>query len=108
MNSVTSTVAAHCKIGQGVSCFCASIIIGGRTTRRFISLVFCWMDFWIGGGSEAVILRLVVLSTSPLSKSKNSWSDLQRGAALTQVTSCRFALCRLVFVHSSVCLKYVL
>ena len=81
-NSMLSTVASRSKIGQGLSCVCPAIIIGGKTTRRCIYLVFCWMGFWKEVGSKAVNSRLVELSTSPLSNSNGSWSGLQRGAAL--------------------------
>ena len=77
-NSVLSTVAAHSKIGQRLSCFCPAINNGGTTTRRCICLFFCWMDFRNGVGLKAVRLRLVGLSTSPLSRSNDSWSGLQR------------------------------
>ena len=34
-NTVLSTVAARCKLGQGVSCFCPEIIIGGDDHSAF-------------------------------------------------------------------------
>ena len=49
--SVLSTVAARSKIGQGLSCFCPAIIIGGDDHAPFyICWVFCSMVFWIMDG----------------------------------------------------------
>ena len=82
-NSVLNTDATRSKIGQGLSCFCPAIVIGGNDHEPLHMLGFFWMGFWNGGGSKAVRLRFVGLNTSPLSKSNDSWSGLQRGAALT-------------------------
>ena len=80
---VLSTVAARSKIGQGLSCFCPAIIIGGDDHTPLHLLVFSSMVFWIADGSRAVKSRLARLNTSPLFRSNDSWSGLRRGAALT-------------------------
>ena len=83
-NSVLSTVAARSKMRQGLSCFCPAIVIGGdnHAPLHLVGLFFR-MGFWNGSGSKVVRLRLVGLNTSPLSRSNDSWSGLQRGSALT-------------------------
>ena len=81
--TLLSTVAARSKIGQGLIFFAMQSSLAETTTRRCICLVLYSMAFGNRGGSKAVIFRLVGLNTSPLSKSNDSWSGLQRGAALT-------------------------
>ena len=81
--SVLSTVAARSKIGQGLKCFCPAIIIGGDDHAQLHLLGLLLDGFLNVGGSWAVSMRLVGLNISPLSKSNDSWSGLQRGAALT-------------------------
>ena len=52
-STVLSTVAAHSKLGQGVSCFCPEIIIGGDDHSAFFlfgqlldGLVACGWEKW--------------------------------------------------------------
>ena len=83
--SVLSTVAARFKVGQGLSCFCPAIIIGGddHAPLHLLGLLLDgllergWMK-----GSKIETCR-AAYHTSPLSKSNDSWSGLRRGAAMT-------------------------
>ena len=81
--SVISTVAARSKFGQGLSCFCPAIIIGGHNHAP-LHLLGLLLDgllerWWIKG-SEIEACRAEYQS---FVGSNDSWSGLQRGAALT-------------------------
>ena len=101
-NSVVSTVAARSKIGQGLSCFCPAIIFGGDDHAPLHLLGLLLDRFsergWVKG-SEIEACRAeyqsFVLEQRQLERSSTrSRSDV--GDVL------------LVFVHASICSKYVL
>ena len=81
--SVLSTVVARSKIGQGLSCFCPAIIIGGddHAPLHLLSLLLDGLldHGWVKG-SEIEACRL---NPSPSFRSNDSWSGLRRGATLT-------------------------
>ena len=106
-NSVLSSVAAQSNIGQGLSCLCPAIIIGGdnHAPLHLLGLLLNGLlERERIKGSEIEACRAEYQS---LSKSSDNWSGFQRGAALMYVTSCCFALCRLVFLLAGIYLKYV-
>ena len=110
LNCALSTVASLSVIGQGLSCFCTAIVVGGlvgTTLLRYSFSKSLWMGCWRKAGSEEARLRRAGLSTSPSFKNSGSWSGRPRGVALTWVTSCRSVLDRLVFVLVGTCIKYV-
>ena len=81
LTSVLSTVAARSKVGQGLSCFCPAIIIGGddHAPLQLLGLLLdglpkCgWMK-----GSEIEISHLVFLGL-PVDSSHCTWvSDFRR------------------------------
>ena len=78
-NSVLFTVAAGSNSGQGLSCFCPAIVIDVDKHGPLHLLGVLLDEFLERGGSKATILRLDGLSISPLSRSNDSWSGLQRG-----------------------------
>ena len=81
--SLLSTVAARSKIGQGLSCFCPAIIIGGddHAPLHLLGLLLDGLldRGWVKGSRS----RLAGLNTNPSFRSNDSWSGLRRGAALT-------------------------
>ena len=83
VNCVLSTVAARSVIGQGLSCFCPAIVVGGDD----VALLQLFNNFLDGplekGWTRGARLRRAWLSTSPLWRSSGSWSGRPRGAALT-------------------------
>ena len=85
VNCVLSTVAARSVIGQGLSCFCPAIVVGGDDVaplQLFNKLLDGLLEKGWTRGSGAK-LRHAGLSTCPLCRNRGSWSGRPRGAALT-------------------------
>ena len=84
VNCVLPTVAARSVIGQGLSCFCPAIVVGGDDIvplQLYNKLLDGLLEKgWTRGGAR---LRRAELSTSPLCRNGGSWSGRPRGAALT-------------------------
>ena len=84
VNCVLSTVAARSVIGQGLSCFCPAIVVGGDDVALLqLFNKFVWMGFWRRVGPRGVKLRRAGLSTSLLCRNSGIWSGRPRGVALT-------------------------
>ena len=83
VNCVLSTVAARSVIGQGLSCFCPAIVVGGDDVAP-LQLFNKLLDGLLEKGwSKGRRWRRAGLSTSPLCRNSGSWSGRPRGAALT-------------------------
>ena len=83
VNCVLSTVAARSAIGQGLSCFCPAIVVGGDDVAP-LQLFNKLLDGLLEKGwTRGARLRRAGLSTSPLCRNSGSWSGRPRGAALT-------------------------
>ena len=83
LNCVLATVASRSVIGQGLSCFCPAIVVGGDDVAPLQLFNKLWMGCWRKAGSGGARLRRAGLSTSPLFENSGSWSGRPRGAALT-------------------------
>ena len=83
VNCVLSTVAACSVIGQGLSCFCPAIVVGGDNVaplQFFNKLLDGLLEKGWNRGSEVEACRA---STSHLCRNSGSWSGRPQGAALT-------------------------
>ena len=83
VNCVLSTVASLSVIGQGLSCFCPAILVGGDDVaplQIFDKLLDGLLE---KGWTRGARLRRAGLSSSPLCRNSGSWSGHPRGAALT-------------------------
>ena len=83
VNCVLSTVAARSVIGQGLSCFCPVIVVGGDDVAPLQLFTSSWMGCCRRVGPRGAKLRRAGLSTSPFCGNSRSWSGRPRGAALT-------------------------
>ena len=83
VNCVLSDVAARSVIGQGLSCFCPAIVVGGDVVAPLQLLNKLLGGLLEKGWTRGVRLRRAGLSTSPLCRNSGSWSGRPRRAALT-------------------------
>ena len=74
VNCVLSTVVSRSVIGQGLSCFCPAIVVGGNDVAPTNFLTSSWMGFWRRVGPRGVKLRRAGLSTSLSCRNSDSWS----------------------------------
>ena len=77
-----STVAARSKLGQGVTCFCPEMFLGGDDHSAFFlfgQLLDGLVDWGWGKGPKS---RFARPSSSPFSWSSASWSVIPQGSAL--------------------------
>ena len=82
VNCVLSTVASRSVKGQGMSCFCPAIVLGGVDVAC-LQLFNKLLDGFLGKGKPKVAkLKHAGLNTSPLCMNSDSWSVRPRGAAL--------------------------
>ena len=86
-SNVLSTVAARSKLGQGVSCFCHEIIIGGDNLSAFFLFGQLLNGLIAGGWERGQTLKLAKLNFSPLSRTNASWSPMPAGSTLISVMS---------------------
>ena len=83
VNCVLSTVAKRSVIGQGLSCFCPAIVVGGDDVAPFQLFNKLLDGYWRRVGPGELKMRRARLTTSPLCRNSGSWSGRPRGAALT-------------------------
>ena len=106
--SVLSTVAARSKVGQGLSCFCPAIVIGGdnHAPLHLLGLLLDGLldHGWVKG-SEIEACRFEYQSFVQEQR------QLERSSARSR-PDIGDVLCfvprRLLFVFVNICLKYVL
>ena len=107
VNCVLSNVASKSVTGQGLSCFCPAIVVGGEDFAPFQLFNKLLDGLLEKGRTRGAKLRRAGLSTSPLCRNSGSWRGRPQGAALTKVTSCHSVLHRLVSALVGTCVKYV-
>ena len=81
-STILSTAAARSKPGQGVSCFCPEIILGGDDHSAFLlhgQLLDGLVEY---GWEKGPKLRLAKPSSSLLSGSSASWNVIPQGSVL--------------------------
>ena len=82
VNCVLSTVAARSAIGQGLSCFCPPVLIGGMIMPLYSCLTCFSMVRSQKDGCEVEVWWLANRNTSLSCKSRGNWSGHPQGAAL--------------------------
>ena len=81
-SSILSTVAARSELGQGFSCFCPEINLGGDDHSNFSRMASCWMDLLNVVRRKGQKLRLVKPSSSLSSGSRTNRSVIPQESAL--------------------------
>ena len=107
VSTILSTVASRSPIGQGLSCFCPEIVIGGDDYSAFHPLGNCWMGCLNLAGSGDRKSNLQRLNSTRLCASRHGLKP----AAIDLV--CRSAAClpsviSLASVLGGICTKLVL
>ena len=82
VNCDQSFVASKSVRGQGLSCFCPAVVVGGDDVAPFQFLTSSWMGYWRRVGPGGAKLRRAGLGTSPLWRNSGSWSGRPGGATL--------------------------
>ena len=108
VSTILSTVAARSPIGQGLSCFCPEIIIGGDNYSLLsISLGNCWMSCLNLAGSEGRKSNLQRLNSTLLCVSSDRWKQAVIDLVLRSTAFLPFAISP-VSVLGGICTKLVL